>query len=39
MTLLIAVLLLNQIDASIWAYVLTVIVWIVHLNAHRGENG
>lgn len=34
MTLLIAVLLLNQISAPWWAYVLTVLLWFVHIYQH-----
>lgn len=37
MTLIIAWLLLGQIDSSWWAYAATFIVWVMHLLWHEGS--
>jgi hypothetical protein len=37
MTLLIAFLLLNMTEASVWAYIGTVIVWLLHVSYHESK--
>ncbi len=37
MTLLIAFLLLNMIEAGFWSYFWTAILWLVHLSYHAGK--